>query len=139
MNNKITKPDLAILPDHTKELKNIMNLVRKSYKQYINDMTLNRVTPLKKRMYKYIFESYLYEVADLSLTRNAIRDDLQTYYHKTYTEGSVLGNQLFYNEYFTLHIDYDKVKKVIWKAIFKVDFISKEDDEKNVVRPDILI
>lgn len=132
------KPELNKLPDHTEKLNEIMVLVKKALKQYINDKTLNRVTPLKKKMYKYIFESYLYEVADLSLTRNAIRDDLQQYYFKTYTEGSELGNKLFYEEYFNLHKEYNKVKNVIWKAIFKVDFISKKDKEKNVVDPEIL-
>ena len=113
----MTKPDISTLPDHTKELKHIANLVKKAYANLIHDLTNNRVTDLKRKTYKYIFESYLYEVADLSLTRNEIRDDLQKYYDKQYSEG---------------HKEYDKVKKQIWKAIFKVD------DEK-IIRPDILI
>jgi hypothetical protein len=128
----MTKPDISTLPDHTKELKHITNLVKKAYANLINDLTNNRVTVLKRKTYKYIFESYLYEVADLSLTRNEIRDDLQKYYDKQYSEGHVLGTKLYYQEYFELHKEYDKVKKQIWKAIFKVD------DEK-IIRPDILI
>ncbi len=128
----MTKPDISTLPDHTKELKHIANLVKKAYANLIHDLTNNRVTDLKRKTYKYIFESYLYEVADLSLTRNEIRDDLQKYYDKQYSEGHVLGTKLYYQEYFELHKEYDKVKKQIWKAIFKVD------DEK-IIRPDILI
>lgn len=128
----MTKPDLNKLPNHISELKNISSLVKKVYNNMINDLTLNRVTDLKRKTYKYIFESYLYEVADLSLTRNAIRDDLELYYTKTYKEGNALGSKLFYGEYFDLHKEYDKVKKQIWKGIFKID-------ANGMVEPNILI
>lgn len=126
------KPDINTLPDHTQELKSISSLVKKAYAQLLNDLTLNRVTDLKRKMYKYIFECYLYEVADLSLTRNAIRDELQVYYNKHYTEGNALGTKLYYDEYFDLHKDYDKVKRNIWKAIFKID-------EEKVIQSNILV
>lgn len=128
----MTKPDLTQLPDHSKELKHITSLVKKAYAQLLNDLSLNRVTNLKRKTYKYIFESYLYEIADLSLTRNEVKDDLQTYYNKQYKVGHTLGNKLFYEEYFGMHKEYDKVKKLIWKAIFKVD-------SEKIVQSDILI
>ena len=126
------KPDLNILPNHKDELKNILSLSKKAYDRLVNDTTLGHVTILKRKTYKYIFESYLYAVADLSLEVNAIQDDLRLYYSRTYKDSPALGNKLFYEEYFSLHKEYDKVKRVIWKAIFKVD-----GDE--VIQPNILI
>lgn len=120
------------LPDHSVELDNILTLSKKSYDRYINDMTLGHVTSRKRKTYKYIFETYLYAVADLSLEINAIQDILKKYYSRTYKDSPALGNKLYYEEYFKLHKDYDKVKHFIWKAIFKVD--GKEN-----VQPDILI
>jgi hypothetical protein len=133
------KPDLNKLPDHTDDLNNILALAKKSYKKYLEDLKDGYVTKRKEKTYKYIFESYLYAVADLSLEMNTIQDDLQQYYVKTYKDTPALGNKLFYQEYFGLHKEYDKVKRFIWKAIFKVDYINDEDEEKNVVQPDILI
>jgi len=121
------------IPNHTEELKNTLSLTKKSYDRYINDMTLGHVTPRKRKTYKYIFETYLYAVADLSLEVNAIQDDLEKHYKKTYKDTSpALGNKLFFEEYFSLHKEYDKVKRFIWKAIFKID--GKEN-----IQPDILI
>ena len=126
------KPDLNKLPDHSEELKNILTLSKKSYDRYINDTTLGHVTPRKRKTYKYIFESYLYAVADLSLEINTIQKDLEKHYSRTYKDTPALGNKLYFEEYFGLHKEYDKVKRFIWKAIFKVD-------GKEIVQPDILI
>ena len=128
----MTKPDLNKLPDHSEELKNVLSLAKKSYDRYINDMTLGHVTQRKRKTYKYIFESYLYAVADLSLEVNTIQKDLEKHYKKAYKDSPALGNKLFYEEYFGLHKEYDKVKRFIWKAIFKVD-------GKEIIQPDILI
>lgn len=133
------KPNLNKLPNHKKELKYILELTHKSYDRYLKELKNGYVTERKKKTYKYIFESYLYLVADLSLEVNTIQSDLQLYYTKIYKDSPALGNKLFYEEYFDLHKEYDKVKRFIWKAMFKVDFINKEDNERNVIRPDILI
>jgi len=128
----MTKPDLNKLPDHSEELNNILSLAKKSYDRYINDTTLGHVTKRKRKTYKYIFESYLYAVADLSLELNAIQKDLQKHYTRTYKDTPALGNKLYFEEYFGLHKEYDKVKRFIWKGIFKID-------GNEIVQPDILI
>ena len=128
----MTKPDLNKLPDHSEELKNILSLAKKSYDRYLNDMILGHVTKRKRKTYKYIFESYLYAVADLSLEINTIQKDLEKHYAKTYKDTPALGNKLYFEEYFGLHKEYDKVKRFIWKGIFKID-------GKEIVQPDILI
>ena len=128
----MTKPDLNKLPDHSEELKNILSLAKKSYDRYLNDMILGHVTQRKRKTYKYIFESYLYAVADLSLEINTIQKDLEKHYAKTYKDTPALGNKLYFEEYFGLHKEYDKVKRFIWKGIFKID-------GKEIVQPDILI
>ena len=128
----MTKPDLNKLPDHSEELKNILSLAKKSYDRYLNDMLLGHVTKRKRKTYKYIFESYLYAVADLSLEINTIQKDLEKHYAKTYKDTPALGNKLYFEEYFGLHKEYDKVKRFIWKGIFKID-------GKEIVQPDILI
>lgn len=128
----MNKPNLNKIPDHTKELNNILILSKKSYDRYLGDIMLGHVTQRKKKTYKYIFETYLYAVADLSLEINAIQDSLEKYYKKTYKESPALGNKLYYEEYFNLHKKYDKVKTFIWKAIFKID-------GKEIIQPDILI
>ena len=128
----MTKPDLNKLPDHSEELKNVLSLSKKSYDRYINDMTLGHVTQRKRKTYKYIFESYLYAVADLSMEVGVIQKDLEKHYKKTYKDSPALGNKLYFEEYFALHKEYDKVKRFIWKAIFKVD-------GKEIIQPDILI
>lgn len=120
------------LPNHTEKLNNILILSNKSYNRYINDVTLGHVTQKKRKTYKYIFETYLYMVADLSLEVNKIQDTLEQYYKKTYKEYPALGNKLYFEKYFELHKEYDKVKKFIWKAIFKID-------NKKIIQPDILI
>jgi len=132
MSKNIKKPNLSALPSHTKELANITKLSTKIIDKFNEDRTLAPLTPKKKKTYKYIFETYLYAVADLSLEVNAIREDLQRYYDVTYRESPALGNKLYYEEYFNLHTKYDKVKKMIWTAIFKVD-------GNRLVQPDILI
>ena len=128
----MTKPDLNKLPDHSEELKNILSLAKKSYDRYLNDMILGHVTKRKRKTYKYIFESYLYAVADLSLEINTIQKDLEKHYSRTYKDTPALGNKLYFEEYFGLHKEYDKVKRFIWKGIFKID-------GKEIVQPDILI
>lgn len=120
------------IPDHSTELNNILTLSMKSYDRYISDASLGHVTSRKRKTYKYIFETYLYAVADLSLEVNGIQDILEKQYKKTYKESPALGNKLYYEEYFRMHKDYDKVKRFIWKAIFKID-------GEEVVQPDILI
>jgi len=127
----MTKPNLNI-PNHTEELMNILTLSKKSYDNYLYDKTLGHVTSRKRKTYKYIFETYLYAVADLSLKVNAIQKDLENHYARTYKDSPALGNKLYYEEYFDLHKKYDKVKRFIWKAIFKID------GNENI-QPDILI
>jgi len=116
------KPDLTLLPDHTEELANALALTKKTYKKFIKQLADGHVTPLKRKTYKYIFEHYLYAVADMSLEfGESIEDDLRKHYTVTYKDTPALGNKLYYEEYFGLFNEYDKVKKAIWKAIFKVD------------------
>lgn len=112
---------LTKLPDHSEELKNILALSRKSYDKFISDMSEGLVTDRKRRTYKYIFENYLYAVADLSMEVNEVEDPLRIHYKKEFKETPALGNKLFYEEFFGLHKEYDKVKRFIWKAIYKVD------------------
>ena len=129
----MTKPDLNKLPDHSEELKNVLMLSKKSYDRYVKDISNGHVTPRKRKTYKYIFETYLYAVADLSMEVNQlIEDNLREHYTKTYKDTPALGNKLFYEEYFGLFKEYDMVKRFIWKAIFKVD-------EEKIIESDILI
>jgi hypothetical protein len=84
-------------------------------------MNLGHVTERKRKTYKYIFETYLYAVADLSMEVNVIEEPLKKHYKKEFKATPALANKLFYEEFFSLHKEYDKVKRFIWKAIFKVD------------------
>jgi hypothetical protein len=61
-----------------------------------------------------------------------IEEDLKKHYKVTYKESPALGNKLFYEEFFGLFTEHDKVKKFLWKAIFKVD-------EDKIIESDILI
>ena len=116
----IQHPIIDELPDHTTKLKEIKNVSDRAIKKYHREKNIggHPMTLRDLENIMYILDNCLRVVAELSLTRNDIRDELKDYYTTYYAKTPALGRKLWINHYFQLHKPYDKVKNSIWKSIF---------------------
>jgi hypothetical protein len=117
----IHHPIIDTLPDHTDQLNKITKVGKNVMKKF--DLDKRSYPPLTEKSVEtmdYILHKCLRKTADLSMSINEIETKLKDHYTCTYTKSPELGKKLFLDHYFSLHKPYDKVKNMLWKAIFTI-------------------
>ena len=118
----INHPILDTLVDHSFKIKQIIRTAKNLMDKFNKDKELDDVlTERNLEVIEYVLNNCLDLVADFSLTRSEVKQELNDHYTKTYNKAPAMGKRLFMKHYESLNKPYDNAKDYVWKSIFTID------------------